>query len=39
MANSIIVLCARLILAILTEGIALFYFLLTDLNTEADVND
>ena len=30
MANSIIVVCARLFLALLTEGVALFYFLLSD---------
>lgn len=33
MANSTIVLCARLLLAIFTEGVALFYFLLSDLDS------
>jgi hypothetical protein len=39
MANSIIVLCARLILALLTEGVALFYFLLSDVQSEASIDD
>lgn len=39
MANSIIVLCARLILALLTEGVALFYFLLSDVQTKQTIDD
>lgn len=32
MANSTIVLCARLLLTMCTEGVALFYFLLSDMD-------
>jgi hypothetical protein len=40
MANSIIVLCARLFLALMTEGVALFYFLLSDVhNTGSQLDD
>lgn len=33
MANSTIVLCARLLLSICTEGVALFYFILSDMDS------
>jgi hypothetical protein len=33
MANSTIVLCARLLLSICTEGVALLYFLLSDMDS------
>jgi hypothetical protein len=39
MANSIIVLCARLLLALLTEGVALFYFLLSDIESKSSIDE
>lgn len=39
MANSIVVLCARLILALMTEGVALLYFLLSDVKTKLSLDD